>query len=276
MSLPTSTDPSTYWAWSTKWTVSPDGGPDGWSFATTWTAPPEDWVTDLDRFPTIPTSGIAARRMWIRVMKKITSEESLHAEPEHPEPTITRKSWRPSRSNSISSRLLGLVIGVPSRPSSEPAGPEITDESEVDETFSTRAQSLNTATPASSLYETQMDALPDQLASSPQTAQGHRHTTSSTSNRSQRVSSVLLPASPVLRRHGMNQSGGSGNDGDGRPGPQRATWEPDEAVEMCRVCNRRFTTFLRRHHCRYSISNIQADEDIVDVSCVIDVPLRDI
>jgi hypothetical protein len=32
-------------------------------------------------------------------------------------------------------------------------------------------------------------------------------------------------------------------------------WEPDESVSSCRLCHRRFTAFLRRHHCRYSCRN---------------------
>ncbi|RKP36385.1 hypothetical protein BJ085DRAFT_21759, partial [Dimargaris cristalligena] len=27
-------------------------------------------------------------------------------------------------------------------------------------------------------------------------------------------------------------------------------WEPDEAARHCRLCERRFTLFVRRHHCR--------------------------
>ncbi|KAI8325086.1 hypothetical protein GQ54DRAFT_252028, partial [Martensiomyces pterosporus] len=29
-----------------------------------------------------------------------------------------------------------------------------------------------------------------------------------------------------------------------------SAWEPDEATAVCRQCARRFTLFLRRHHCR--------------------------
>jgi hypothetical protein len=254
-SLPFGTDFAHSWVWGGRWTVAANSDIDGWSFSTKWTSTPEEWVTDLDQLPSNPRSGILARRSWVRVMRKLNTanylqtldqdnESSIQLEPPSP-----RKVNRSSRSNSLSSKIMGLVIGTPNR-STDPPNPETTDESEVDETFSTRALSLSTATPASSLYESQIDPVSDQLASAPQTAQGHRYTTSSSSNRSRTLSGVPLP-SPVLRRRGTSQSGGSGNDGDGQPGPQRATWEPDESVQLCRVCNRRFTAFLRRHHCRY-------------------------
>lgn len=271
VSLPQSSVSTLQWAWLSKWTIYPrtNSNDEGWSFAQDWYVSEEEWISDMSSIPPPQRSGIVARRTWIRIMKKCTPEEivnlaSVNEAPQLPIPT--RKPTRVSRSNSVGARLLGLVVGTPSRTQHDPPTPSppdfnFTDESEIDETFSTRAQSLNT--PTSSLYETPEDQpqpLPQPTESPEQTVsstyhastQGHRHTSSSTSVRSQRIpgSSQILPVSYPRRRRGTSQSGGSGNDGNGYPGGHRAIWEPDDSVQMCRLCNRRFTAFLRRHHCR--------------------------
>jgi hypothetical protein len=145
--------------------------------------------------------------------------------------------------------------------------PDAADESEIDEVFSTHAYSLNTVTPASSLHE-DCDASEDEISSRVDgmdfqglfishgsQARGHHHNQSSSSAQYPRRVAVSTagsfggPSRPSVSADGNRAEGG--DEGNENPSGPLGTWESDEAVHACRLCSRRFTTFLRRHHCRY-------------------------
>jgi FYVE zinc finger len=142
---------------------------------------------------------------------------------------------------------------------------EAADESEIDEIFSTRALSLITTTPASSLHEDldepqygfTFNVDEDHHAVHfTQTTHGDRYNQSSGSSNYPRRIAIGDPAiNPTASaRHPRSDNrpgGGHGNEGNRNPRGHSATWEPDETVLSCRLCSRRFSTFLRRHHCRY-------------------------
>lgn len=121
-----------------------------------------------------------------------------------------------------------------------------------------------TTTPASSLHE-DFDESQYRFASDveednnvihdTQTSHRHRHNQSSSSSSYPRRIAIGDPAinpSPSGRHSRSDRpGGGGGNEGNGNPRGHIAAWEPDETVLECRLCNRRFTAFLRRHHCRY-------------------------
>jgi hypothetical protein len=142
------------------------------------------------------------------------------------------------------------------------------DESEIDEVFSTRAYSLTTVTPASSLHE-DCDLPRDEntshddpyyvqgllISNGSQSMRGHANSQSSSSSQYPRRVAITTASSSGGHASRSSISGANrlegGDEGPENPdGPVR-TWESDEAVNACRLCNRRFTTFLRRHHCRY-------------------------
>lgn len=149
----------------------------------------------------------------------------------------------------------------------EPEHPaETTEESDVDDVFSTRAFSLTTATPSSSYHETFQDFRQplhsdtdqrDHPAQRPvPMTHGQRSPRSSSASYPRRIaigeSSIPSTASgnPQYARTEPNDPGGGGSERERNP-RDSFHWEPDETVNACRICNRRFTAFMRRHHCRY-------------------------
>lgn len=136
---------------------------------------------------------------------------------------------------------------------------------------------MTTATPASSVYEG-LDRPTDEVISEFERncpegqpgsqSHGQRHTHSSNASQYPRRNAGNDATSfrdgpcrhPSIRN---NRSPGDGNnEGNENPGGGRALWEPDENVSSCNVCHRRFTAFLRRHHCRYNTKLGSADNEL--------------
>jgi FYVE zinc finger len=93
------------------------------------------------------------------------------------------------------------------------------------------------------------------MVHSSQRTHGHRPNQSTSSSRYPR----RLPVGDARSAHSGSQgqpspqnssNSSGGNDGNGDRGGRGATWEPDENVMACLTCSRRFSAFLRRHHCR--------------------------
>lgn len=131
ITLPQSSNPSLKWIWVSKWTVSSEQGVDGWRFAQRWDATENEWVSDSSSISPISRSGLVARRRWFRSMKKVPighnyveyadSSESEGIEPprrltevegSRAGPNNVRVRPQPSRTNSMSARLVGLVAGT--------------------------------------------------------------------------------------------------------------------------------------------------------------------
>jgi FYVE zinc finger len=229
---------STQWRWSTPWTVirSRHTDEEGWTYARSWDC---EWTnTYSSEYP-------LARRTWLRLMQKYTILES------EPGPR------KPRRRSSLGTRLLDLVVGH-SRPQSasshrrHPSEAVVTtDESEVEEVFSVHTQSLHTPTPASSLHEE-----PTYIPTVPTNSYATTATQSSTHYRRHTPSSSFATRPPTtdLSRRPHRPSRRSNHDNDENRPPEEnpsIQWEADDQVQICRLCNRRFTAFLRRHHCRY-------------------------
>lgn len=152
---------------------------------------------------------------------------------------------------------------------------------------------MTTATPASSVYEG-LDRPTDEVISESEhncpegqpASQSHGQHHTHGSNASQ-YSHRSAGNDPTSLRDGPNRyrsirnigSAGDGdNDGNENPGGSRASWEPDESVTSCNVCHRRFTAFLRRHHCRYNteLAPLTPKLGFVGKWCATGVPRPDI
>jgi hypothetical protein len=152
---------------------------------------------------------------------------------------------------------------------------------------------MTTATPASSVYEG-FDRPTNELISELEGnsyerqfkfhSHGNHHARSSSSTRYPRrnMDSESTQTRDSQQRRSsvqVNRSGGDdSNDGDGNPGGTRASWEPDESVNSCGLCHRRFTAFLRRHHCRYYdtiVVHANSDVGFVGELFVTGVPVPD-
>lgn len=126
---------------------------------------------------------------------------------------------------------------------------------------------MTTATPASSVYEG-LDRPTDEISSELEhncpegqpdsQSRGQHHTHSSNASqlphRNEGNDATSLREGPYRYRSIRSSRSHSDGDNDGNENPRgsRASWEPDESVSSCTVCHRRFTAFLRRHHCRYN------------------------
>jgi hypothetical protein len=142
----------------------------------------------------------------------------------------------------------------------------VVDESENDEIFSNRALSMTTTTPASSLHEGleesqyALSSDTDEYAADSQgtqAAHGYRptQTNSNSSQYPRRIAigdgAIAQSSSAARQQLGSNRGSVGGNEGSRNPEQNNHFWEPDESVVACRLCHRRFTAFMRRHHCRY-------------------------
>lgn len=143
---------------------------------------------------------------------------------------------------------------------------------------------MMSATPASSLHEDHNESRYEPASDIEESAvhshsfqrtHGHRPSQSTGSSNprplpigdARDVTAGGSQVNPLLR--GYNSSGG--DEGNNNQGGARASWEPDENVSACPLCNRRFTAFLRRHHCRQANVFIDTNEvDTVEEWYVID------
>jgi hypothetical protein len=127
VTLPRSTDTASTWIWISKWSVSRHEGPsdiNGWRYAQRWDAPTSEWVDNPSILTPISRSGLVSRRTWVRIMKRCpagetyvgnidSSDTDLPDLPDLPSQTPAKSTSRtqPTRANSMSARLVNLVVG---------------------------------------------------------------------------------------------------------------------------------------------------------------------
>jgi hypothetical protein len=120
-----------------KWSVFHNDSktnPEGWRFAQRWDNPDTEWVKDCTITP-ISRSGLVARRIWMRIMKKCPAGQTYVPNMDVSEnedvgfetlPTnavvasvsspsqadISSRRVQPVKASSLSARLVGLVAGT--------------------------------------------------------------------------------------------------------------------------------------------------------------------
>jgi hypothetical protein len=128
VALPRSTDTSSTWIWISNWTVSRHEGPsdtNGWRYAQRWDASATEWVDNPANLTPISRSGLVSRRTWVRIMKKCPAGEAYIGNIESSDTDVadiisqnrgvaTKNTARaqPTRANSMSARLVNLVVGA--------------------------------------------------------------------------------------------------------------------------------------------------------------------